>query len=120
MGDHITRWFYLFETPISPGQLPALKLFTNALEERFAVGGKRRVNLDPGILTLHNLVLATGKPRHQRIYLDKGIYGDLTMTYHTGSYQPLEWTYPDWGAGETRAFLGRARERLKAALKQAE
>ncbi|MBM4352274.1 MAG: DUF4416 family protein [Deltaproteobacteria bacterium] len=116
MGTPITRRFLLFRDPVSADCLPEVKLFTNAIEERFASDGKRRVNQDPGLLTPVNLVLATGKPRHQRIYLGQGIYGDLTLVYHTGAYQPLPWTYRDWGSEEVRAFLTRARPRMTRAL----
>jgi hypothetical protein len=54
-------------------------------------------------------VLATGKPRHQRVYLGRGIFGDLTLVYHSGGYQKLDWTYPDWGSDEVRGFLARQR-----------
>jgi hypothetical protein len=115
MGTPITRQFLLFRDPVPADCLPSAKHFTNGLEERFRVDGKRRVNLDPGLLTPVNLVLATGKPRHQRIYLGQGIYGDLTLVYHTGAYQPLPWTYKDWGSEEVRAFLTRARPRIAKA-----
>jgi len=115
MGKPITRLFLLFRDPVPADCLPGVKHFTNGLEERFAVEGRRKVNLDPGLLTRVNLVLATGKLRHQRIYLGQGIYGDLTLVYHTGAYQPLPWTYKDWGSQEVTAFLTRARPRIAKA-----
>ncbi len=116
MGSPIVRQFLLMRDQVAPDCLPSVKRFTNELEDRFAVDGKRRVNLDPGFLTPFNLVLATGKPRHQRVYLGQGIYGDLTLIYHTGAYQPLPWTYKDWGSEEVRAFLTRARPRMPRTL----
>ena len=40
-----------------------------------------------------DLVLATGKNYTHRIYLSKGIYADLTLVFHQGSFQTLAWTY---------------------------
>ena len=119
MGPGINRCFYAFEKLIHPDDLVEIKLATNRIEDSHRKPDNgRRVNLDPGYISRENLVLATAKPRHQRIYISKGIYGDLTMTYHTGSYQPLPWTYPDWADDTVRAFLGAQRERLKTALKE--
>ena len=33
---------------IAPEELPRIKILTNELEERWAVNGERKVNLDPG------------------------------------------------------------------------
>lgn len=120
MGPGISRSFFIFERPVDPGDLAGIKLFTNSLERDHLQGcGGRAVNLDPGLLTMFNLVLATAKPRHQRIYLAKGIYGDLTLTYHTAAFQPQPWSYPDWAAPETLALLAQGRERLKRVLQGA-
>jgi len=109
MGEGIVRHFFVFERLVDPGDLPDIKLFTNEIEKRFSADGRRKVNIDPGLLTPWNLVLATAKPRHQRVYIGKGIYGDLTMVYHTGGYKVLEWTYPDWGSDQVRQFLADVR-----------
>jgi hypothetical protein len=113
MGEGVTRCFFVFQDPVSPEYLADMKLFSNGVEEEHAVSGRRRVNLDPGVLTLHNVVLATGKARHQRVYVGKGIFGDLTLCFYNGAYQPQEWTYPDWATAEVKEMLRRSRERLK-------
>lgn len=112
MGEEIQRVFLLFVRPFPPDGLVDAKLFTNSVEDALASEGNRRVNLDPGVVTPWNLVLATGKPRHQRIYLGKGIYGDLTLIYSAGAFRPLEWSYPDWGGPEVQELLKRARSSL--------
>ena len=52
---------------------------------------KRKINIDPGYISLGNLVLATGKPFAHRPYLGSGIYADLTLVYQRGGFHPLEW-----------------------------
>jgi len=53
-------------------RLAEIKIETNALEERYLMEGRRRVNIDPGYVALERLVLATGKNYVHRIYLSKG------------------------------------------------
>ena len=51
------------------------------LYEVITQDGGRRVNLDPGLLSLANLILATTKNRSHRIPLFDGIYAELTLLY---------------------------------------
>ncbi len=119
MGHPIYRVFLSFEPLVDPGTLPDIKRASNTLESAFLnEEGGRRVNIDPGLLTLQNLVLATTKNYTHRIYLGKGIYGDLTLIFRKGAYQSLPWTYPDYRDIETRNFLLEVREIYKAQLKE--
>ena len=96
MGTRQKRRIVAFEKLIYPDTLPAIKLSTNELEKTFSTMGKRKLNIDPGYISLGNLVLATGKPFAHRPYLGSGIYADLTLVYQKGGFHPLEWTYPDY------------------------
>lgn len=100
MGSPLWRRLLAFTSLISPEDLAAIKVKTNALEKEFAKEGKRQVNIDPGYLTAERLVLATGKNYTHRIYLKDGVYADLTLIYQKGDFRSLPWTYPDY-AGET-------------------
>ncbi|MBW1804141.1 MAG: DUF4416 family protein [Deltaproteobacteria bacterium] len=88
-------------------------LFGNALEQHYLVRGKRRVNIDPGYISMERLVLATGKNYTHRIYLAGGIYADLTLVFHKGSFKPLEWTYKDYATPEVIGFFNALRDRYK-------
>jgi hypothetical protein len=44
----------------------------------------RPLNLDPGYLTEAKLVLATTKDRNHRLYLDRGIFAEVTLCYQRG------------------------------------
>lgn len=118
MGENLRRRFFAFRELVDPGLLPDVKLFTNSLEDRFRQGRARTVNLDPGMLSIHNLVLATGKPVAHRPYLDKGIYADLSLVYENGSFRPLPWTYPDYAEQGMIEFLNRIREAYKNDLRE--
>ncbi len=114
MGSPIYRIYVTFHELIEPEDLVTIKLLTNEIEEKLSFEGKRRVNLDPGLLSEERLVLATGKNYTHRIYLGSGIYGDLTLIYKKGAYRPLEWTYPDYRDPLLIHFLGVLRKKLKA------
>lgn len=112
MGGPLVKRFLSAERLMDPGDLASLKVFTTDLEAGFSQDGRRKVNIDPGYVSLERLVLATGKNYLHRIYLGRGVYADLTLVYEKGGFQPLAWTYPDYAAPEVRAVLGLMRERL--------
>ncbi len=118
MGEVVKRRLFAFKDPLDPAELPAVKLFANGIESEFEEAGQRRVNLDPGVMTVYNLVLATGKPAAHRPYLGDGVYADLTLVFESGSFQPLRWTYPDYASGEVIGWMNRVREAYKAAIRE--
>ena len=101
MGKKLFRRFVTFKDLISIPRLPEIKRSTNLLEERYSTpAGERRVNIDPGYVCPEHVVLGTTKAYSHRPYLRDGIYADLTLIYRKRSFQPLEWTYPDYRQGE--------------------
>jgi hypothetical protein len=111
LGPQLTRRLVAFLHLADPAGLAAWKVFTNGLEARFSLGGRRLVNLDPGYVAREKLILATGKNYTHRIYLSQGIYGDLTLTYGRGDFQALPWSYPDYAQGELPGLLARVRQK---------
>jgi hypothetical protein len=115
MGPNLVRQWVGFQGLIESEQLADFKQTTGLLEKRFnGPDGKRRVNLDPGMLSLHNLVLASTKGFAHRIYLHAGIYADLALIFQSGKFQPLPWTYPDYQTPACYEFLMRCRKELLA------
>jgi len=96
MGWPLYRRFISFVRLIMPESIVDIKLITNELEKAHLDKEKRTINIDPGYVTLERLVLATGKNYSHRLYLTKGIYADLTLIFHDGTFKPLSWTYPDY------------------------
>jgi hypothetical protein len=111
MGANLLRGFFSFAPLRSPAELTALKLATQRIEERFRRqdGDGRQVNLDPGYLDSFKVVLASTKNANQRIFLDRGIYAEATLFYHSGGFHRLPYTYADYLWPETLAFLTRLR-----------
>ncbi len=96
MGPNLVRCYFSLRDPIPADCLPELKIQSNVWEERFTQDGKRRINIDPGYIGESNLVLASTKNFSQRVYLDRGIYAEVTMLYMRGDFTKLAWTYPDY------------------------
>ena len=96
MGDAIQKFFLTFNQLVEPDRLAEIKELTNLIEEEFRSGNKRRVNLDPGILSETRFILATTKDRGHRVPLKNGIYGEVTLIYMNKEFKPLPWTYADF------------------------
>ncbi len=118
MGSPLLRRFFTMQDLVDPGMLADIKLFTNSLEDHCREREGRSVNLDPGMLSMNNLVLATGKPVAHRPYLGKGIYADLTLIFEKGTFRTLPWTYPDYAEPDMIEFLNRIRKAYKADLRE--
>ena len=80
---------------------------------------KRPVNLDPGLLDGSKLILATTKDYAHRIYLSRGIYAEVTLTWRRGAFQPTPWTYRDYRTEPYLAFFAKARARFLDQLRSA-
>lgn len=119
LGAGIKRWIVTVQKLVDPARLAEIKLSTNGIERKFASEeGRRQINLDPGLMTLGNFVLATGKNNAHRIYLKDGIFADLTLIFRRATYRPLEWTYPDYSDSALIDILNRIRETYKQKLEK--
>lgn len=116
LGTNIMRTFMFFEKLISPEKIIDIKLQTNQIEESLSEKSKRKVNIDPGYLTLSNIVLATTKNYSHRIYLGKGIYGEVTLIYKNNTYSPYIFTYQDYQDTKSIEMFLEARKYLKDIL----
>jgi len=114
MGTELKRKFIFFAQLIDPASIARIKLKTNELEQRYLnERGGRRINLDPGYLDSAKLVLVSTKDFSHRIYLDQGIYGEVTLIYSKNDYQPLLYTYRDYRSEEYLSVFRKARELYK-------
>jgi hypothetical protein len=118
MGAPLFRRFLLAADDVAREDLVQAKVAAESIESEFSVDGKRNVNIDPGLLTDENVVLATGKNYSHRIYLRDGIFADLTLVFEKGEYRPLPWTYPDLASPEIRTFLTMLRTLSRAGKKR--
>ncbi len=117
MGSALMRSFLLFGSLTSREQLPEVKLETNEIEQQQARDDRRTVNIDPGYIALEHVVLATTKGYAHRLYLGRGIYGDLTLMFEHGGYRALPWTYPDYRSNEIISLFTAWRDQYKERLR---
>jgi hypothetical protein len=89
-----------------------IKLWSDELEGKGTVGGQRKVNIDPGYICLEQVMLATGKNYIHRIYLDRGVFANLTLIYEKGSFKAIPWTFPDYSEDKTIEMFNKLRNNL--------
>lgn len=122
MGPGLLKQLLAFERLIDPAALVDCKLTANDWEAEFAAkqGGPepRPLNIDPGYLTEAKFVLATTKDRDHRLYLDRGIYAELTLFWQANRWQCRDWTYPDYRRDDYHSFLADCREYLRRRYQQ--
>ena len=117
MGAPLYRQFVSFEPLVRPDVLAEAKLKTNRIEAELARDvhdrPRRPINLDPGYVELAKLVLASMKNFSHRIYLGRGVYGEVTLMFRDGRWKALPWTFPDYASCRYDPFLTEVRGRLR-------
>lgn len=117
MGQDLLKQFFSFETLNDPEKLLNLKHSAMDIEQRLALGGKRRINIDPAYMELAKLVVASTKNFSHRIYIGENIYGDVQLQFRGGKFKAQEWTYPDYVMPEVLSFLSDVRTAYQRQLK---
>lgn len=125
-GENLIQKLFSFSTLIRQDELAEIKRITNDLESNFAKENiknniprhKRKINLDPGYITLNKYILASTKNGPSRIYLNQGIYAEITLRFINKSFVPCEYTYPNYKTNEYINFLNSVRKKYKLQLKE--
>jgi hypothetical protein len=112
MGSPLARVILFSDQLSAREELVVAKKWADSFENEKSLNKARIVNVDPGLLTLENMILSTGKPYAHRIYLGEGVYADLNYIYRNGSYSGLEWTYPDYVHEEKIKLFNKIRKFL--------
>ena len=116
MGPNLKKVFFAFDGPFDPAETAQIKLQTNDWERQYtetsAHPEPRPLNLDPGYITLGKLVLASTKDHAHRVYLDHGIYAEVTLYYRHGQWCAREWTFADYRREDYQHFFTECRRRL--------
>jgi len=117
-GQNLKRKIFSFKKLILPENLPEIKNLTNKIEKELSQGLNRLINIDPGYLDLAKLILASTKDYKHRIYLDRGIYAEVTLFYQDRSFKSWEWTYPDYRTTEYISIFNQIRELYAKQIKE--
>lgn len=116
MGESLIKYFAGINKFIYPDEIVDLKLKAVEVEEKFLIGNKRMINIDPGYVALEKVVAASTKNFSHRIYLGNSIYGDLQLIRKKGSYEKLPWTFYDYNTILSLDFFEKLRNKLKEHL----
>ena len=113
----------VFADPYDPQSLALDKVDSNRWEEAWTAEllpadalvrenplTKRLVKIDPGYLSMTKLVLASTKNREHRIYLQGGIYAEVTLAFRDQAWMSMPWTYADYQRSDVLEFLIQARK----------
>lgn len=110
MGVDLRKQFYIIKPLISTCSAYKEKVKSVSLERQYLKNGNRLVNIDPGILTAHNVILLTTKNYAHRIPLNQDIYAELTYVFKEKKYSVLPWSYPDFGTEDYISFFEEVRK----------
>lgn len=118
MGETLNRRLLAFDSLINMEQLPSIKHWCMGLEKEFMVNNKRTINIDPGLLSTDSFILASTKKAAHRLPMGENIFGELTLLWQNGAYEPLSWTYPDYATVLYREIISGFRNRHLWRLQQ--
>lgn len=109
MGTGLRKQFFALEHLVDAAELVQWKQETNCWEQAYTelriFSESRPLNLDPGYMNEAKIVLASTKDHAHRIYLRDGIFGEVTLFYRSHSWQPREWTFPDYRRKDYHEFF---------------
>ena len=133
MGPGLIKQILCFSRRVDPSALAPVKMRTMALERELAetrppapdrepAGGgdraaerrpaetgrgepRRCANIDPGLVTVDSVILATTKYSGQRICIAPSLYAELTLLFQHGGWRAFDWTYPDYRTPQVQDFL---------------
>ena len=121
-GKNLLQKIITFEKLIDCEKLPEIKNITNDLEnyilENDTLTNKRNINLDPGYINLYKFILASTKNGPARIYLQKGIYAEITLEFQNKSFIPGVYTYANYRTDEFIKFFNSERQKYKLLLRE--
>lgn len=120
IGGEGRRRIYSFKDTVAPDRQAEIKEFTNEIEAKFSIEGKRKINLDPGFINHGRLMLATTKKAGFRIPLKNGIYTELTLFYARGAWHKLPWTYRDYQSELVQSFITKVRSKYLLRRREAQ
>lgn len=112
MGTSLKRKWVSIDKIIPENDLVDLKHKAISWEKELTFEDKRTVNCDPGGICDNRVVLVTTKNFSHRIYLGKGIFGEVTLIYIGDKFQAQKWTYPDYQSDIFQDFAKKCKKKF--------
>jgi hypothetical protein len=121
MGSKLKKILFVFKDLIDREKLSEIKTYTNTIEDSCCIDPSskktslqgRKINLDPGYLSMHNVVLASAKELPHKVYLNNGIFADVVLEFKNKSFQSSAHTFPDYKTDIVISFLNMVRAKYK-------
>ncbi len=114
MGKSLLKRIVSFARLVVPDALADAKLAALEVEDALRGPAGRRVNIDPGYMDLHKVVLASVKLAWQKVHVGKGVCADMICRYSRGRFHPFEWSFTDYRDGRYDADFLAIRSLYKA------
>ena len=109
-GPNLKKRFIVFKRMIERSELPKIKLLACKIEQKLSRLNSRTVNIDPGYITLNNVMVASTKELPHRVYLDKGIFADVQLILKKSEALTFRHTFADYD--KNKDFFLEERKRL--------
>ncbi|MCZ6690744.1 MAG: DUF4416 family protein [Planctomycetota bacterium] len=114
-GPIYERKFLSFESLIDPGRLSRIKLATDRVERelkpRRKLASPGPVLIEPGYVSSAKVVLGSRRNAVHRVYIGRGVYGEVTLALHDGAFLPNLWAPPDYRQEVAIRFFGDSHQR---------
>ncbi len=125
-GKNLMQKLFSFSNLVRQDELAEIKIITNSIENNFKneniknniTHHRRKINLDPGYITQDKFILASTKDGPSRIYLNQGIYAEITLRFINKSFVTCEYTYPNYKTNEYINYLNSVRKKYKLQLRE--
>jgi hypothetical protein len=113
MGPNLLKEWFAVDRIIDQAELASIKVECQEMETTIGSLHEstvvRPVNIDPGMIDLGKVMLASTKNHAHRIYVGSGIFVEVTLYFCEGEWSGWPWTYPDYRRPEVHRFFDRAR-----------
>ncbi len=117
MGPNLLKEWFAVDRIIGQDELASIKVECQALEIAIGAGHEstvsRPINIDPGMIDLGKVMLASTKNHAHRVYVGSGIFVEVTLYLCEGEWSGWPWTYPDYRRPEVHRFFDRARQEYR-------
>lgn len=107
ISPNLDRIFFSYAGLYPMSKLVEWKLKAREIENM--TGTSRTVNIDPGTLDGARLILASTKGQAHRIYLNNGIFAEVTLCKRKGKWTSFFYTFPDFKSGAYDNWLDTVR-----------
>jgi hypothetical protein len=121
IGKNLKRLWFSFSSLTFFDDFYKYKILSNEMEREISAFfgyDSRKINIDPGYLTLSTVYLASTKYAYYRSYIGGGIYLEPEMFFYGGIFRFFSWTYPDYKTYKAINFFYNIREKLKSDIKK--